>query len=226
MAVRPHLLAGGSPGPAVGCLEYLPLVPPCRARPFQFAQEVSACYVTSHMPYRPLDESVREQVRQLIDQGLSDGDVARQTGVSRMTVARMRQRLSRSTVPPQPATDTAAALPAFPPPEPAEPPPSQLLPAREEPERPAPAAPSDGEWVDRLLAVLEADPKRLARLRRVAVGELPQVPARPRGPRKTYAWYLPAELGDAVLEKAKAEGVAPSAVAERILLLARRMGWL
>ena len=178
------------------------------------------------MPYRPLDESVREQVRQLIAQGLSDSEVARQTGVSRMTVARLRQKLAPSMAPPEPAQDTPAASPGFPPPEPAEPLPSHPLPGREEAKKPAPAAPADGEWVDRLLAVLEADPERLARLRRLVVGELPQAPPRLRGPRKTYAWYLPAELGDAVLEKAKAEGVAPSAVAERILLLARRMGWL
>lgn len=79
-----------------------------------------------------------------------------------------------------------------------------------------------------LLEELEAAPVEQVDTLRRALLLPPTVkgPERRRVPKRTYAWYLPEELGEAVKRKAKAEGVPPSEIAERMLRQARALGWV
>ena len=79
-----------------------------------------------------------------------------------------------------------------------------------------------------LLAELEDAPAEEVDALRRKLLTPPEValPERRRVPRRTYAWYLPEELGEAVKAKAKAEGVPPSEVDERILWQAKAAGWV
>lgn len=73
-----------------------------------------------------------------------------------------------------------------------------------------------------------APPEVLDQLRRL-LAVAPAAPVaveRRRGPRKTYAWYILEELGEAVKRRAEEQAVPPSEVVERILLRAKEAGWL
>lgn len=78
-----------------------------------------------------------------------------------------------------------------------------------------------------LLEALEcAPPEEVDRLRRKLLTRPPAaLPEKRKVPRRTYAWYLAEELGEAVKAKARAEGVPPSTVAERLLAQAKAAGW-
>ncbi|MBE3597565.1 MAG: hypothetical protein IMX02_01715 [Limnochordaceae bacterium] len=75
--------------------------------------------------------------------------------------------------------------------------------------------------------LLTAPAEEVEALRRIlASPPAVQLAERRKVRRRTYAYYLPEELGEAIAERAKQEGVPPSAVAERLLTQAKAAGWL
>lgn len=89
-------------------------------------------------------------------------------------------------------------------------------------------APSEARLLTKLLAELQTAPpaEREALRRWLLSPPAVSVAERRRVRRKTFAWYLPEDLGEAVRARAQAEGVPPSEVAERVLRQARAAGWL
>ena len=158
------------------------------------------------MPYRPTSEQARQQALELLRQGgLTDSEIARRTGLSRATVARLRQQ--QSAAPPEPSPE-------------AEPPPAEPA----SPTRPAEAGAS--ELLEELMAALQAaSPDERARLRQL-LWDPPTLLPSGRVKRRTVALYLPDDLVQAVRDRAQQEGVAPSTVVERVLRAARQAGWL
>lgn len=75
--------------------------------------------------------------------------------------------------------------------------------------------------------LLSAPAEEVEALRRIlASPPAVQLPERRKVRRRTYAYYLPEELGEAIAERARQEGVPPSTMAERLLWQAKAAGWL
>lgn len=75
-------------------------------------------------------------------------------------------------------------------------------------------------------AVQAIDRRMRASIRQIVPSPLDEMEERRHVPRRTYAWYVPEELGEAVREQAAIVGVAPSVVVEWLLAKAQRAGWL
>lgn len=207
------------------------------------------------MAYRAIPPETQARVRALLRQGLTDTEVAGRTGVSRTTVARIRKQvedvaamrergeevtcgfegqppveLTRgfATAPASESTSPAAEPIPAPAPHPAAPPPPEppsvsTSAGNVVTNQPADAPPAGTSPPSRRTVW---DDALYARLRRAL--DLPPAPPPERRPvpRRTFAWYVPVELGEAIQAQAEAAGIAPSQVVEWILYRAREQGWI